>query len=309
MSATIANVSTRIAGLLLGLYPQPWRERYRSEVTALIEDDPPRAGGLASLLLGAADAHLRPTRALRGQVSPVTRMRLSLTGLFCCWILLCLSGIGFQKDTEEASFAAAGARHPLLGIAHGAVLAGALLGAGAIAVGGLPLVWHALRQLRLRRDRRLALALLAPGFAVLAFGALTWLLVTIAPARAGHEFPASFMLLFQAPWRLAGWACAAVCALAPRTVLARIEPAPGALRRASFAGGLLVVAMAVVASALMLYAIALPLQAGALAAESTAPFGASTGSMLAVGAASACAASLLALVAARRALMAATSHV
>ena len=233
-------------------------------------------------------------------------MRLSIGAVFCCWIVLTLNGIGFQKDTEEASFAAAGERHPLLAFAHGAVVAGALLGAAAIAVGGVPLLWQALREALAGRERRLVLALLSPALAVAGFAAISWLLVSVAPAR-GAGFPASFVLAVQAPWRLAGWAAAAVCALAPRAVLARIDPSAAALRRASHAAAALAFAMALITTALVSYAIALPAQAGPLARESTAPVGASTGVMLALYATAAALVSVLAASAAKRAVRAARS--
>ncbi len=306
MSTASERLRTSTAGLLLRLYPEPWRARYGLEVLALVEEDPPCVRGLASLVVGAADAHLRPRRGWRA-VSPQTRMRLSIGAIFCCWIVMSLNGIGFQKDTEEASYAGAGRHHPLLAISHDAIVAGAVLGALAIAAGGLPLVWQALRQAYTRRERRLALALLSPALAVGAFAALTWLLVEIAPQRHGH-FPLSFVLLFQTPWRVGGWMCAAVCALAPRMVMARVEMPARALRRASFAAVVLTIAMAAIALGLTVYALALPLQAGSLAAQSTAPIGASTGAMLALYALAAWLAGGLGLLACRRALGAALAR-
>ena len=296
-----------MARLLVGLYPLAWRERYGREMEALIEDDPPNLGGVASLLMGAADAHLRPAPTWASSIPPVTRMRLSIGAIFCCWIVLSLNGIGFQKDTEDPDFAAAATRHPLLAIAHDVVVAGALLGGLAIALGGLPLLWQAVRHALRERDGRLMLLLLSPALALVGFGALSWLLFVTAPARHG-QFPLSFVVFFQAPWRLAGWACAAVCALAPRWVLARIELSPRALRRASRAGAALATATVLIASALIVYVCVLALQAGKLSAQSTAPVGASTGAMLALYAAMACLASVLALAAAKRASRAARAR-
>ncbi|MHB8242422.1 MAG: hypothetical protein ACYDHN_10570 [Solirubrobacteraceae bacterium] len=307
MSVRHAMWRKRAARALLLAYPQPWRTRYEPEVLALLDDDPPSLGGLASLIAGAADAHLRPRRGWRGALSPTTRMRLSIGGLFCCWIVLCLNGIGFQKDTEDPGFIAAGARHPLLAVAHGTVVAGAVLGGLAIAVGGLPLLWQGVRQALRGRDVRLGLALLSPVGALIAFAALTWLLMRIAPGRHGH-FPVGFVLLFQAPWRLAGWLCAAVCALAPRIVMARTPIRSRELRRASYAGAALALAMVVVTGGLVIYACALVVQAGGLAGMSTGPVGASTGVMLILYAATACLVSALGLTASKRALRAAGAH-
>jgi len=54
----------------VALYPQPWRERYASEMGALLEEDPPSPRGLLSLLGGALDAHLRPQAGWRAAIPP-----------------------------------------------------------------------------------------------------------------------------------------------------------------------------------------------------------------------------------------------
>ncbi len=299
----VRRLERRVAGLLLGLYPHAWRKRYGTEVLGLIEDDPPGARELGSLLLGAADAHIRPGRQWSAAGSPLTRMRLSVVALFCCWIAISLNGIGFQKDTEDPEFIHAASKHPLLTISHDVVFTAALLGAAAVAVGGLPLLWRALMQALRDRDRRLLALLLAPALAVAGFGLFTWLLVLLAPIH--HGFTTSFVAFIQIPWRLSGWACAGVCALAPRFVLARARPRPQDLRRASWAGVALTLAMLLIAAGLIAYACALALQAGPLAAQSTAPLGASTGAMLAIYAAVATLIGAVALVAAKRARRAA----
>jgi hypothetical protein len=289
--------------LLVSVYPEPWRERYRAEMLALLEDDPPGVAGLASLLAGAAEAHLHSRQAWRGDSPPQARMRLSVGAIFCGWIALSLMGAGFQKETEN--FSAAAHRHPLLVLAHGAILAGALLGAAAIAVGGLPLLWQAIAQAYRRRDGRLAALLALPALAVLAFGGATWLLIAVAPARDGG-FPATFVLAVGLPWTLAAITCALVCALVPRAVLRRVECTQGSLRLASRAGTTLALAMCAVTFALILYELSLCLQAPAQAGEATGPLGASVGATLAghcLLAAIASAAALLSAVRARRAAL------
>jgi hypothetical protein len=264
----------------VALYPQPWRKRYASEMGALLEDDPPSPRGLLSLLGGALDAHLRPQAGWREALPPLVRVRLSLSGLFGCWIALSVLGMAFRKETEDDGFASAAAHHPLLAIAEGAVLAGALSGALTLALGGLPLVWLAVRQAALRRDRRLALLLASPLLAILGYAALTLLIVRLAPARHDH-FAAGFVLSIMLPWLLAGLACASALAYAPRAVLARLSPSPTALRRAARATPALAAAIVLVACGLALYAAALALQAPSLAGVSSGPVGASTGLMLA----------------------------
>jgi len=283
--------------LLIELYPEHWRARYRAEMSALIEDDPPGLRGLASLLGGAADAHLRPGSAA---VSPQARMRLSISGMFAAWIALSVVGAGFQKATEEAAFSSAADRHPALAVAHDAILAGAVLGAAAIALGGLPLLWQALRQARVTRDARLAGLLALAPLSILVFAGLTWLAVALAPARGGG-FPLGFVLGALAPWILAGLACAATCAIAPRLVLARVAVSPGSLRRAFLAGVALTLAMTLITAALLAYDVALGLQSPDLFARAGGPIGAGTGTMLAAGVLAAALCTALALLSAARA--------
>ena len=294
-----------LASLLLALYPQPWRRRYATEALALIEDDPPSLGALASLLRGALDAHLHPGSWQAGTPA-TTRLRLSVGGAFCCWIALSAMGIGFQKETEEASFSASARAHPLLAIAHEAVVVGALIGAVAIALGGLPLLWQATRQAFALGDRRLMLLLTSPALAVLAFAALTALLVSVAPSRQGG-FPAGYIISIMAPWQLGAAACAATCALAPRFVLARMRPSPGALRGAARATWPLLLAMALVTCGLALYGVCLQVESPHLAGEASGPFGASIAVMLVLNTVVALLASLLAAIASRRARCAALS--
>ncbi|MGH2832041.1 MAG: hypothetical protein ACRDK2_04635 [Solirubrobacteraceae bacterium] len=271
---------TRSGRVLLGLYPEPWRARYGQEILELLEDDPPAALGLASLVLGAARAHIRPQRGWQEAAGRETLMRLAVGAMFACWIAISVAGIGFQKETEDSPYGWAAAHHPLLGIAHGVIIAGAGLGALSIAVGGLPLLWEALRAARARREPRLLLLICAPALALLALIAVTGVLLLVAPRRNG--FPASFVLSILVPWVLAIWAFAAVCALVPRAVLARIEPTPQALRRACLAGLALAGAMYLVAGGLITYAISLTVSSPLLAVSPTGPLGTSTAAMIGV---------------------------
>jgi hypothetical protein len=289
-----------LGGLLVGLYPQAWHQRYREEVLALLEDDPPGGRGLASLLLGAADAHLRPRSSWSAGTSPPQRISLAIGGAFCCWIALAVVGAGFQKETEEPAFFAAARAHPVLAVAHAVIVAGAALGALAIAVGGLPLVWQALCQARASHERRLIALLLLPLVAIGAFAGLTWLLLAVAPAT-GAQPRTALALGLIAPWWLAGLACAISCAVAPRLVLRRVPVGIRSLGRAALACVLLAVAMVLITLALVAYDIALILQAPTLSAESGGPIWPTTGVTLAAGAIVAALTTALAVLSATRA--------
>jgi hypothetical protein len=301
VSAQRTKLSAGLGELLLALYPEAWRERYGAEVSALMEDDPPRMRGLASLLRGAADAHVRPQRSWGERVPASASMRLSVGALFACWMLVALAGSVFAKETEGLSPVEHG--HGLMIAARDMITIGAFVGASAIALGGLPLVWQALGAAVRRRDRRLAGLLAAPALAaglLLAFAAL---LLLVAPSRHGG-FPASFVLGVLVPLTLAVLACAAIGALAPKAVMRRAQPPARLLRLAAWAGQALTGAILLVTLGLLLYVPALWSVAEAGAAPA-GPFGASTRLTLCFALAGAVLASGPALVASARARRAA----
>jgi hypothetical protein len=228
VSARRTKLRAGLGGLLLALYPEAWRERYGAEVSALMEDDPPGTRGLRSLLLGAADAHVRPQRSWRERVPPSTSMRVSVGALFACWMLVALAGSAFAKETEGLS--PVEHEHGLLIAARDMITIGAFAGAAAIALGGLPLVWQALGAAVRRRDRRLAGLLAAPALAAGLLLALAALLLLVGPSRHGR-FPPSFVLGVLVPLTLAVLGCAAVGALAPKAVMRRAQARAAAAPR------------------------------------------------------------------------------
>jgi hypothetical protein len=292
---------TWLGTLMLALYPEPWRARYGDEVAALLDDDPPGAGGLASMIFGAADAHLRPQRSWRDGLAPAAAMRLSVGGLFVCWVLVSVAGVGFVQQTEGLS--PVESAHPILEVAHGAIFAGALIGAASLLVGGLPLIFQAIAAALSRRDRRLAWLLAAPTLAVGLFAAFAALLMALAPQRQ-TGFPASYVLEILLPVTLAGLACALVCALAPKAAMRRAQPGVPLLRLACRAGQALTIAVCLVCAGLAVYVPKLWTVSTAIGAEASGPFGASTRATLSLSLAAALLACGLALVAARRARMA-----
>jgi hypothetical protein len=288
---------------LLRLYPEPWRARYEDEMQALLEDDPPRVAGLLSLLRGAVHAHLRPQRCWSDDVPADARMRLSVGALFACWMLVSLAGSCFAKVTEH--FDPLEHEHELLIAARGMITSGAAIGAAAVALGGLPLVWQALRTAMHRRDRRLAALLVSPAVAGVCWWLLAVLLLVLAPSRHGR-FPTSFVLEILLPITLAAAGCAVLGGLAPKAVMRRAQPPESLLRLAAWSGQALAVAILLVTVGLALYVPALWSVAGAGAAPS-GPFGFSTRATLCIalaGAALACGPALVAATRARRAALA-----
>jgi hypothetical protein len=296
-----ARLRRTFGHLLVGLYPLAWREVYSVEMHALIDDDPPGPRAAATLLYGAAGAHLSPRRGLEG--TPAARMRVSVTAVFICWMAISLAGGAFQKETEEATFRWAGHAHPLLQIARDVILAGALVGAAAIALAGLPLLAHALRVAYTERDRRLIALLALPAAALGGFALVTVAALSLTSRANGPPEPGPVTLALV--WQAAGVACIAVCALAPRLVLARIEPPAWMLRLAALASLPLAAAMFAITLALAGYDLELYLRSPLLAAEKGAGPWPTTGLVLALAAALAGVSSAFALLSAMRARRAA----
>jgi hypothetical protein len=241
---------TQVGRRLLALYPEAWRDRYSEEMRALLEDDPPRLRGLASLLRGAGDAHMRPQRCWRGDLSPAAAMRLSVGGLFACWMVVSVAGLAFAKLTEHMD--ATEHAHPVMGLARAMITSGAAIGAAAIAIGGLPLVWHAFEEVVRRRDRRLALLFASPALAGGVLLTLAALLTAVAPSRH-NGFPVAFVLALLLPATVGALAGALACALAPKAVMRQTQPPVAMLRLAAWAGQVLTVAIVLVAAGLAVY--------------------------------------------------------
>lgn len=270
-----------LATLFVALYPEAWRARYREELFALLADDPPGPRGLLSLVRGAAAAHLRPRTSFGA--APEARMRLSVGALFACWLLISVAGSAFAKVTENIPYNTPfdGSQHHLLiGLAHGAVIVGALLGTGAVAVGGLPLLWLALRRAAQAGELQLRLLLALPPVATATMMALAAVLFALAPAR-GEGFPADWVAAVMVPLSLSALAWVACCWITTRGVLGRVQAPANTLRRAAAAGAVLALAMCVVAAGFAAYTLSLWRQAPSLSALGTGPYGASTGATLA----------------------------
>ena len=263
-------MSARLGRLAVALYPLAFRRRYGDEMLALLDDAPPRAASLLDLLRGAVVAHVSPPAGLAGVVDADDRLRASASGVLACWVAFAAAGFGFYKTTEEGPFAAAGDAHPLLGVSHLAVQALAALASIAVVAGALPLIAAALRDAH--RPRRL---IASPVAAVMAFVALTALLVVIAQATPGSHAGAWGRAAFVA-WGVAGLACGAVCVLAARAALFAVAVPRVRLRVALLCATFVTAAMVAMTLAVAVYAVALTQQAAGLAGQPDGPLAANS---------------------------------
>lgn len=189
---------------LLALCPRGFRRAYADEMAQVFSAlllDAWRAEGvrgvtrqwapaIGDLARGAMAAHaddigLTIEAARRSWF--MSRMRSSAIVMFCAYILLVLTGIGYQKLTEDIIKTSLPATYPGVALAQDAVIAGAVLGLLAVVVGGVPIAWASIRQaLAARRYDVLALWVVPPvSLAVV----IAWFLILVNVVFANRQTP------------------------------------------------------------------------------------------------------------------------
>jgi hypothetical protein len=156
---------------LLRLYPEDWRARYEDEFVALLEDCPSSPRVLLDVVAGALDTRLHPQAVLGRILSMTNRLRSAEITIFYAFILFVLSGMGFQKMSED--FVHVKDVYPAIGICMALIVIGAVVSLLAVLAGGLPIVFTALRfTFRQRRWDIPLLFLVPPSMLVLWLGYL-----------------------------------------------------------------------------------------------------------------------------------------
>jgi hypothetical protein len=284
----------------LALYPLAHRRRYGEEMGALLEDQGASPRAVADLLRGAAAAHLHPEPGLVRELGRDDRLKLGIGSTLLAWAVFALIGLGLYKTTEGASFTAAGDAHPVLGAAHLAIQAFALivtaalvLGAIQIAVAALgrapdPRAATALGGMRDRGAAQRAAAVAALGHravrragplaagCVAVFVLATAALVVVAQAGSTADGVDTAIL---AVWAGLALACGVGIAIAGRLALFAVDVPRGALRVAGACATVATLGMVGIAAATAVYLGALLAGAPDLAAEANGP-----GGLLSVGA-------------------------
>jgi hypothetical protein len=226
---------------LLSLYPQAWRERYGSEMSALLDETPPSIAATLDLARGALVAHLRPLAI----GAPATRARGTIACVLGCFVVFCAFGSGFAKTTENYDYSEH--IHPLLGVSHSVILIGAIVAAGALALAGLPLALASLAQAGRTRERTLMKLIAVPPAAIATFAGSVALLVLWLNAHHHRAGAGGWLLLGLCT------VCAAIggfaCWAAPRVIMTRIDIPRRVLLLSVPAIALVALCMAVVALA------------------------------------------------------------
>ncbi len=263
-------MTARLARLALRLYPLAFRRRYSDEMRALLEQSAPGARGVIDLLRGALAAHLHPPEAAAASVEPAERVGASVGGVLVCWVVFAAAGFAFYKTTEDAPFSAAGHAYSLLGVAHLAVQALAVMASAGVVLGALPLIWAAFHHARERHNLKLVVAPILP---LILFACLTAILIAVAGGHPGqHRTSSTASDIAFTLWGVIGLGCGLACAAGCREALFATPAAPGRLLIALGSATLVSFAMVAIAAAAATYAIALAVNASGLSASANGPF-------------------------------------
>ncbi len=249
---------------LVRLYPRAWRERYGAEFAALLEERRMSVLDVADVALGAADAWLRP-QVTDGRMLVLERMRGSVLAVLWGWALFVVAGIGFQKMTEYEDFVQAAHRDFWVGAAFHTVVVGAVVALAAILLGGVPIVFAALRNALSEGRKDVPLLFCVPPLSLAAFVGYVLLLTrvvypTVGPHAVHSSLNVALFLSVVGAFLLA----AVVSIAAVSRAVSRTAIGERLFRFALYPATLVALAMGVVLAALVVWGIALKVQSPAL---------------------------------------------
>lgn len=263
--------ASAVASAVMGLYPAAWRDRYRDEVRALLEDSGADLRTVASLGWHLCPAWLWPARHLHDRPA---RMRASLATVLLAWTALAGLAIVFaaltqaQPSVQRLTLA----RHPVIQWAYWAFDGAIGVSVLAVAIGGLPLWLQLTGRARREHRRRDLTFLLAPVVVPACYLAAS--LITVSIVRQPAGIAAGSVLPWQAtsimdtangmigPWWflaliILGFAVGGVSAAGPGLALRRLSPGGPAVRRAARAAGLAAVTAGLAGIASIVAAVSL----------------------------------------------------
>ena len=250
---------------LVSLYPRAWRERYKEEFIAMLEQRPASASDLVDVAFGVLDAWVRPQVTSEGGRLVISRMRSSLLAVLWAWVGFVAAGAGFQKMSEYEDFAGVARENPVVGISFETVVVGAVVALVAILVGGAPIVLAAVRGALAEGRRDVPLLFCVPLFSAAAFIGYVFVLGNVIYPSLGHlaVHDALNVVLFLS---LGGAFLlgAAASAGAVSVAIRRCEITTRLYRFALFPGALAALAMGVVLVATVVWGLALRVQSPAL---------------------------------------------
>jgi hypothetical protein len=190
-------MSPATAARLLRLYPAQWRSRYGAEFAALLEDHPSSLRTLFNALSLALEAHMDALGSIEYRGG-------ALAGrMWCAWMLAVAAGIALYGVVDDSPFVSAMHGSLFLRSSWQGLQAGSLVAAAVLALGGIPLVWSAIRYAVEVHRRDILIRLALP--LVAAFLLVGWVAAVVA-WTGGHWGPSPWAVAaFQPDWPAAGF--------------------------------------------------------------------------------------------------------
>ncbi len=296
------NVTLLLWRALLRLCPRAFRRTYALEMEQVLRAmllDAWRERGLrgvarlwapvlGDLLAGAVAAHGDDLGLSLGALKRswlMSRMRWSAITIFCAYIALAFTGMGFQKLTEDIMKTNIPTVYPVIRLTHGAIVVGAVVSLLAVLIGGLPIAWDAIRQAFQERRWGVLALFAAPPLSLAIWLGWTWtILNVIQPAKRSLTSHDPFVIGIGRSWVGLLFLAAIASVIAVSVAVSRSHITPEryrfALRAAIVAAlGMFITAAGVAAFGLQVQVVA-PQALSALA--SPLEFGQSTGVNLVV---------------------------
>jgi hypothetical protein len=190
-------MSPATAARLLRLYPAQWRNRYGAEFAALLEDHPFSLRTLLNVLSLALEAHMNALGSTEQRGG-------ALAGrMWCAWMLAVAAGIALYGVVDDSPFVSAMHGNLFLRSCWQGLEVGSLIAAAALALGGIPLVWSAIRYAVEVHRRDILIRLALP--LVAAFLLVGWVAAVVA-WTGGHLGPSPWAVAASQPdWPAAGF--------------------------------------------------------------------------------------------------------
>jgi hypothetical protein len=222
-------MSPAAATRLLRLYPAPWRNRYGTEFAALLERYPLSLRTLFNLASLALEAHMDALGSTKNRGG-------ALAGrMWCAWMVAVAAGLALYGVVDDSPFVNAMHGNLFLRLCWQGLEAGSLLAAAALALGGIPLLWSAIRYAAHAHRRDILLRLALPCVAALVL--IGWVAAVLA-WTGGHWGASPWAVTASQPdWSAAGlrWITGSVSAcLLVLAVAATAASISQALRRSEF---------------------------------------------------------------------------
>jgi hypothetical protein len=222
-------MSPATAARLLRLYPAQWRLRYGAEFAALLEEYPLSLRTLFNVTSLALEAHMDALGSTEHRGG-------ALAGrMWCAWMLAVAAGMALYGVVDDSPFVNAMHGNLFLRLCWQGLEAGSLIAAAALALGGVPLVWSAIRYAVHAHRRDILLRLALPCVAALVL--IGWVAAVLA-WTGGHWGASPWAVTASQPdWPAAGfrWITGSISAcllvLAAAATAASIRQA---LRRSEF---------------------------------------------------------------------------